>query len=76
MRAGNLKAILDRCDPGLEIVIRAQWEGDEPNGCCFRLDAVVRDQDHATGEPFLAFECDQEDEEAALFEERCSQAFK
>ena len=60
MTIGRLKAAIAPLLDDLEIVIRAQWEDDNPNGNCFSLHAVVEDEDHGTGELFAAFECDQE----------------
>lgn len=59
-----LRAQLDALDApdDAEIIIRAEWEGAEPEGNCFLPHGVSLETSHDDeGTLFIALECDQED---------------
>lgn len=64
MTLGELKVKLAALPPeagDLEIIVRCSWDGDEPNGNCFDLGGIGIEDNHATGEDFVVFDCDQPD---------------
>ncbi len=61
MTVGELKEHLKSFNNDLEIIVRCEWEGKEPNGTCFALVSVSEEDDHNTEEYFAAFDCDQQE---------------
>lgn len=59
----ELRQALDKLPGHLDITVRCSWEGDEPNGNCFTICGVGVEDDHSTGEDFVALDCDQGIEE-------------
>lgn len=66
MTVATLKLMLSMLPDGsddLDITVRCEWEGDTPNGTCFRIGGVVLDNSHdEEGTEFVALDCDQEEE--------------
>lgn len=61
MTAGQLKQLLQDVPDGLDVLIRCQWEGDEPNGNCFDLSSVTVDAG-CTETEMCVLDCDQEED--------------
>jgi hypothetical protein len=65
MTLKELKAAIADLPNEMEIVVRVQWEDDEPDGNCFALHCVTVELEPDTAQEFAAFDCDQvfDDEE-------------
>jgi len=64
MMSDDLKRLARGLPNGLEVIVRCEWEGDTPNGPCFRLASVLLDVNHTTDAPFVALDCDQQEDQA------------
>jgi len=64
MKLRELKAKLAAIpDDDIEVVIRCNWEDDEPAGTVFALRGVSENLEPDTAESFVALDCDQDFEQ-------------